>query len=166
MHLDKDFRLRYELSYANEKKFFAFFSPFKGEFTTKKKLKKIKFFPKMTIYKPIESPCRVDKRYALFFNVYFIIRPKKRVENGQIYVDDLFLSNASFWAFFEARRTKSPNFLPKLGLNSWKIGRLDNFLIRKFSKYVNSCEKKSQKRLHSQKNYCKLNYKLKHFGQL
>jgi hypothetical protein len=28
-----------------------------------------------------------------------------------------------FKAFFEASRTKSPKFLTKLGLKSWKIGR-------------------------------------------
>ena len=34
---------------------------------------------------------------------------------------------------FEARRTKNPNFLSKLGRMSWKTGRLDNFLIRELS---------------------------------
>jgi hypothetical protein len=61
---------------------------------------------------------------------------------------------------FEARRTKNPNFLSKLGRKSWKTGRLDNFLIRelsqssakfanfrKLSKCANSCEKKIAKQV-------------------
>jgi hypothetical protein len=45
---------------------------------------------------------------------------------------------------FEARCTKNPNFLSKLGLKSWKIGRLDNFLIRKFSQKFTNFRKLSQ----------------------
>jgi hypothetical protein len=30
----------------------------------------------MTIHTPIESPCRDDKRYAVFKNIYSITRPK------------------------------------------------------------------------------------------
>jgi hypothetical protein len=56
------------------------FHHIRGGALTKKKI----IFPKMTIHKPNESPCRVDKKNAIFLNSYVIIRPKKRMENGQI----------------------------------------------------------------------------------
>ncbi len=39
----------------------------------------LKFFyqPDITIYTPIESPCRVDKKYAVLKNIYSDFRPKK-----------------------------------------------------------------------------------------
>jgi hypothetical protein len=54
--LDKGFRLVYKLSYLDEDKFWSIFAH-KGTLTKKKS----KFFSQqdMTIYTPIESPCRV-----------------------------------------------------------------------------------------------------------
>jgi hypothetical protein len=59
------------------------------------------------------------------------------MENGQICRGFIFVQRIIL-GLYEASRTKIPKFLPKLGLKSWKIGRLDNFLICKFSqKFAN-----------------------------
>jgi hypothetical protein len=55
------------------------------------------------------------------------------------YYITLVFIDAIILGLFEAHGTKRPTFLSKLGLKSWKIGRLDNFLICKFSQTFEMC---------------------------
>jgi hypothetical protein len=74
-----------------EKNFSIFWTkPITNTKTHTKKKRKIYSHPDITIYTPIESPCRVDKKYAVLKNIYSETKKKSLCEKFFFCVDSSF----------------------------------------------------------------------------
>jgi hypothetical protein len=73
--LDKGFRLVYKLLYLVVEKFWSIFAHKGGPLP--KKSRNFDSQPDITIYTPIESPCRVYSKYFVFKNIYINFWSKK-----------------------------------------------------------------------------------------